>query len=157
MRQILLIAFLSIFVTGISYAQKQSERKTKMPEATEFALTKVGQISIVVKDLARATVFYRDNLGLKHLHQAPSVSIFDCGGITLLLSLPEKENDGPSSVIYFDVSEIQPAFQALSARGVEFIGQPHVVGKLGKIDVWVAIFRDSEGNMMGLRSMVASQ
>ena len=128
-----------------------------MPEAAEFALTKVGQISVRVTDIARSTLFYQTKLGLKHLHQAPSVSIFDCGGITLLLSLPEKENDGPSSVIFFDVAEIEAAFQSLSERGVEFIGQPHVVGKLGNIDVWVAVFRDSEGNMMGLRSMVASQ
>lgn len=128
-----------------------------MSEAAEFALTKVGQISVRVTDIDRATAFYQNKLGLKHLHQAPSVSIFDCGGITLLLSLPEKENDGPSSVIYFDVSNIQQAFQSLSGRGVEFVGKPHVVGKLGNIDVWVAIFRDSEGNVMGLRQMAVSQ
>ena len=126
-----------------------------MPE--EFALTKIGQISVVVKDLNRATAFYQTKLGLKHLHQAPSVSIFDCGGVTLLLSLPEKDNEAPSSVIYFDVSDIQQAFQSLSGRGVEFVGRPHVVGQLGNMDVWVAIFRDSEGNMMGLRSMAVSQ
>ena len=126
-----------------------------MSTASDFVLTKVGQISIVAKDLERATAFYQTKLGLKHLHQAPSVSIFDCGGITLLLSLPEQDNTA-SSVLYFDVSDIQLAFQALSAREVEFIGKPHVVGKLGSIDVWVAVFHDSEGNMMGLRSMVAS-
>ena len=125
-----------------------------MSEPTEFALTKVAQISVRVTDIDRATEFYQTNLGLKHLHQAPSVSIFDCGGITLLLSLPERENEGASSVIYFDIADIQQAFTALSARGVAFIGTPHVVGKLGPVDVWVAVFHDSENNMMGLRSMV---
>lgn len=128
-----------------------------MSTTTDFTLAKIGQISIRVTDLDRATAFYQSKLGLKHLHQAPSVSIFDCGGITLLLSLPENDYDGPSSVIYFEVPDIQQAFHSLSDRGVEFIGVPHIVGKLGTVDVWVGIFRDSEGNLMGLRSMVASQ
>ena len=127
-----------------------------MSEATAFALTKVAQISVRVTDIERATEFYQTKLGLLHLHKAPSVSIFDCGGITLLLSLPEPSNDSASSVIYFDVADMQHAFTTLSSRGVEFIGQPHVVGKLGNVDVWVAVFHDSENNMMGLRSMVPS-
>ncbi|MBS1809475.1 MAG: VOC family protein [Acidobacteria bacterium] len=128
-----------------------------MSTRPDFTLAKIGQISIRVTDLDRASAFYQSKLGLKHLHQAPSVSIFDCGGITLLLSLPENDNDGPSSVIYFEVPDIQQAFHSLSDRGVEFIGVPHAVGKLGNVEVWVGIFRDSEGNLMGLRSMVAGQ
>ncbi len=125
-----------------------------MSEPTEFALTKIAQISVRVTDLDRATQFYQTKLGLHHLHQAPSVSIFDCGGITLLLSLPEKDNEGASSVIYFDVADIQQAFTILSARAVVFIGEPHVVGQLGPVAVWVAVFHDSENNLLGLRSMV---
>lgn len=128
-----------------------------MSDPTEFALTKIAQISVRVTDIERATEFYRTKLGLQHLHQAPSVSIFACGDITLLLSLPEKDNDGPSSVIFYDVAEIQQAVAALKVRGVEFIGEPHIVGQLGNMDVWVAIFRDSENNLLGLRSMVARQ
>jgi predicted enzyme related to lactoylglutathione lyase len=114
-----------------------------------FALTKVGQISVGVKDLARATEFYRDKLGIKHLLKAPSVSVFDCGGITLLLSLA----DSTTSTLYFDVDDIQQAFEALKSRGVKMEEKPHVVGKLGKTDVWIALFRDSEENLMALRSM----
>lgn len=125
-----------------------------MSETTAFALTKIAQISISVSDIDRATDFYQHKLGLLHLHQAPSVSIFACGDITLLLSLPEQGNDSASSVLYFEVADMQHAFTALSARGVSFIGAPHVVGKLGDVDVWVAVFRDSENNMMGLRCMV---
>jgi methylmalonyl-CoA/ethylmalonyl-CoA epimerase len=119
-----------------------------------FALTKIAQISVRVLDIDRATTFYQNKLGLQHLHQAPSVSIFACGDITLLLSLPEKDNDHASSVIYFEVSDMQQAFTTLSARGVTFIGEPHIVGRLGNMDVWVAVFHDSENNMMGLRCMV---
>lgn len=134
--------------------QKQSnERKKDMAEQTGFALSKVGQIAVRVKDLDRATIFYRDKLGLKHLHQAPSVSVLDCGGTTLLLARPEAAEDHPSSIIYFDVEDIQGAFKSLSDRGVSFVEKPNKVGSLGDVDVWIAIFRDSEENQMGLRSM----
>lgn len=125
-----------------------------MSEPNAFALTKIAQISISVSDLDRATEFYQHKLGLLHLHKAPSVSIFVCGDITVLLSLPEQGNDGASSVLYFEVVDIQHAFTVLSATGVTFISEPHIVGRLGAVDVWVAVFRDSENNMMGLRCMI---
>lgn len=132
--------------------------KNKMSESPEFALTKVGQISVRAKDLDRATAFYRDKLGLKHLHRAPSLSIFECGGINLLLSLPENPAfDHPGSIIYFDVTDIQESFRTLSDRGVSFVEKPTKAGRLGNADVWIAIFRDSEENLMGLRSMVGEK
>jgi hypothetical protein len=36
------------------------------------------------------------------------------------------------------------------------VEKPNKVGKLGNVDVWIAIFRDSEENLMGLRSMTPS-
>ena len=149
-----LIAVFALHVFAQNH-QKTNGGKSKMTE--EFALSKVGQISIRAKDLDRATLFYRDKLGLKHLHRAPSLSVFDCGGVTLLLSLPESPAfDHPGSIIYFDVEDIQEAFKALSDRGVSFVEKPNKAGRLGNVDVWIAIFRDSEDNMMGLRSMMPS-
>jgi methylmalonyl-CoA/ethylmalonyl-CoA epimerase len=149
--------FLIVIFAMTVFAQNQQKTnggKSKMAE--EFALTKVGQISVRAKDLDRATAFYRDQLGLKHLHKAPSLSVFDCGGITLLVSLPDNPAlDHPGSVIYFDVDDIQKAHKSLSDRGVSFVEKPNKVGSLGKVDVWIAIFRDSEENLMGLRGMVA--
>lgn len=146
---------IAVAIAVFAQNHKQSnERKNNMTEQRGFALAKVGQIAVRVKDLDRATAFYRDKLGLKHLHQAPSLSVLDCGGITLLLARPENgAEDHPSSIIYFDVEDIQSAFKSLSDRGVSFVEKPNRVGSLGDVDVWIAIFRDSEENMMGLRSM----
>ena len=48
--------------------------------------------------------------------------IFDCDGLRLMLSLPEKpEFDHRSSILYFKVDNIQQATQTLTQRGVEFI------------------------------------
>ena len=110
-------------------------------------LTKIAQISVKTKDLKRATEFYRDTLGLKVLISNQFVSILDCGGIMLILGPSEG-----SSIIYFDVDDIQKAVESLSAGGVTIQEKPRVVGQLGDVDVWIAIFKDSEDNSMGLMS-----
>ena len=145
----LLAILLAAPILAQNAPKPSKEKENAMPESTGFALNKVGQISVGVKDIDRATEFYRDKLGVKHLLKAPSVSVFDCGGSTLLLSLA----DSSTSIIYFEVDEIQKAFETLKSRGVKMEEKPHVVGQLGKMDVWIAIFRDSEENLMALRSM----
>ena len=58
--------------------------------AAQFALTSIGQISINVHDVKRATGFYRDTLGMKFLFEAGHMAFFDCGGVRLMLSTPDK-------------------------------------------------------------------
>ena len=54
-------------------------------------LEAIQQIAVNAHDLARATAFYRDRLGMRHLFDAPpQMSFFDCGGIRLLVGVPEK-------------------------------------------------------------------
>ena len=126
-----------------------------MTEAKEFALTKVGQIAVRVKDVNRAAAFYSNTLGVKLLLKQNSLAVLDCGGVSLFLTLPENAAEsGQNSVIYFDVDNIQKTVQSLTERGVIIAEKPNKVGKLGTVDVWIAIFRDSEGNLLGLRSMV---
>jgi predicted enzyme related to lactoylglutathione lyase len=127
-----------------------------MKDRTTFGLAQIGQIAVNVHDLARAEAFYRDKLGLKHLFTVPKMSFFDCGGVTLMLDIPEEaEHDHPSSIIYFTVDDIQHACSTLSGRGVKFLGQPHVIAAMDKYDLWMAFFRDSEENVMALMSKVA--
>jgi methylmalonyl-CoA/ethylmalonyl-CoA epimerase len=57
----------------------------------------IGQIAINAHDVDRATRFYGEVLGLRPLFRAGHLSFFDCGGIRLMLSPPEKpEFDHPS-------------------------------------------------------------
>lgn len=137
-------------------AQQPKEPKEKdKPMTEELALKKVGQIAVRVKDVARAAAFYRDKLGLKLQLQQPNLAALDCGGLTIFLTLPEKAEDaGHNSIIYFDVDDIQQTAKTLTARGVTIVEAPSKVGNLGTVDVWIAIFRDSEENLLGLRSMV---
>ena len=118
--------------------------------------SRIAQIAVMVKDLPRAIRFYRDTLGLKFLFEAPpQMAFFDCGGVRLLIGLPEKpEFDHPSSIIYYHVADITQTTEKLRKDGVTIEGEPHLVAKLEKFDLWLAFIRDSEGNPVGLMSEV---
>lgn len=128
-----------------------------MADTTNFGLSTIGQIAVNAHDLERAVDFYRDQLGMKHLFSVPpKMAFFDCDGLRLMLSLPEKpEFDHPSSILYFKVDNIQQAAQTLTDRGVQFEEQPVFVANMGSYDLWMASFRDSEDNLLAMMSEVA--
>ena len=121
-----------------------------------LSLNQIGQICINAHDLDRATKFYRDTLGMKYLFSAGKMAFFDCGGIRLMLGIPEKpEFDHPSSILYFKVADIQSAHATLTSRGVVFEIPPTLIAKMPSHDLWMTFFRDSENNMMSLMCEVA--
>jgi predicted enzyme related to lactoylglutathione lyase len=120
------------------------------------SLSRIGQIFVNVKDLNRAIAFYRDILGMKFLFQAPpNMAFFDCGGIRLMLGIADRPDlDHPASIIYYKVDDIEKVYETFKARGVEFIVKPHLVAPMPTYDLWLADFRDSEGNLLALMSEV---
>jgi predicted enzyme related to lactoylglutathione lyase len=124
--------------------------------STGIGISRVGQIAINAHDVERAATFYQDVLGLKLLFKAgPGLAFFDCGGVRLMLTLPEKpEFDHPSSILYFAVPDIRAAHARMKEKGVHFEDEPHVIAKMPDHDLWMVFFRDSEGNLMGLMSEV---
>jgi methylmalonyl-CoA/ethylmalonyl-CoA epimerase len=120
-----------------------------MANSNETQIQRIGQIAINVHDTSRAVAFYRDVLGLKLLFTAGQMAFFDCGGVRLMLSPPSSpEYDHPSSILYFQVDDIQSAYQRLLELNVKTEGKPHMVAKMPDHDLWLAGFRDSEGNVM---------
>lgn len=119
-----------------------------MPDLSQ---SRIGQIAVVCKDVARATAFYRDALGLKFLFAAgPNLAFLDCGGMRLMLSTAEGRHDHPGSMLYFFIRDIEQTAKDLRARGVNVIEEPHLIAKMPDHDLWLAAFEDSEGNFMGL-------
>jgi methylmalonyl-CoA/ethylmalonyl-CoA epimerase len=113
----------------------------------------IGQISMNARDIDRATTFYSETLGLKLLFRAGRLSFFDCGDVRLMVSPPETpEFDHPGSVIYFKVDDIEARYAALQARGVAFIGPPHLIARMPDHELWMAFFKDTEGNTLALMS-----
>jgi predicted enzyme related to lactoylglutathione lyase len=117
-------------------------------------ITKISQLALVVHDVARAEQFYKDTLGLKHLFGVPGkLSFFEVGGTRIMLSLPEPQVSHKSAIVYFDVADIHAAHEELRAKSTPHLGTPHVVGKLGDKEVWIAEFQDPDGNMLALQSL----
>lgn len=121
-----------------------------------FGLGQIGQIAVPVSDIARAIAFYRDILGMRFLFQAPpGLGFFDCAGVRLMLDAPAKaESQNYSSVIYYKVPDLHAAFATLSARGVRFEAEPRRLAKLPDHELWMAFFRDPDGNLLALMSEV---
>jgi methylmalonyl-CoA/ethylmalonyl-CoA epimerase len=121
-----------------------------------LSITGLRQVAQYAEDLDRAVAFYRDVLGLTLIarYDPPGLAFFDLGATRLLL-----EGGAPSAVVYLHVDDVRRTCTELTARGVEMEGEPHIVfddeagtfGPAGQAE-WLAFFRDSENNVVGLMS-----
>jgi methylmalonyl-CoA/ethylmalonyl-CoA epimerase len=124
-------------------------------DGADFGLGQIGQIAVPVRDVERAIAFYRDVLGMRFLFQAPpGLGFFDCAGVRLMLDAPAAARAGNGSVVYYRVADLHAAFATLSARGVAFEREPHLVARLPDHELWMAFFRDPDGNLLALMSEV---
>jgi len=119
------------------------------------SITGLRQVALHADDLGRATGFYGDVVGLRHLctFDPPGLVFFDLGDGTRLLL----EGGAPSALLYLAVDDIDAVRARLGAAGVTFEDEPHMIhrdddaafGEAG-VEEWMAFFRDSEGNLVGL-------
>ena len=117
----------------------------------DLSHSRIRQVAVNVKDVDRATRFYRDTLGLPFLFEAPGLAFFQCGEVRLMLSAPEKtEFDHPTSTLYYSVDSIEASLSLLVDRGVKFEGEPQLTHRTEEYELWLALFRDTEGNPLVL-------
>lgn len=113
----------------------------------------LGQIARSVRDIRVAESFFRDTLGLPHLYTFGELAFFDCGGTRLLLS--QQAAPAPESILYFQTQDIHGTATQLAAKGVEFIGAPHLVHRHADgTEEWMAFFNDPEGRPLGLIAQI---
>ncbi len=123
--------------------------------SSDFRIKGIGQLSIRVHDMEVATRFYQEILGLNLLFRIPNMAFFDCNGIQILLGIPEgPQFDHPSSVFYFNVDNINSAYETLVNRNVQFLDKPHKVAERGSTETWMAFFHDPDRNVHALMSEV---
>lgn len=119
-------------------------------------LGSIGQIHLSVADVDRAIGFYRDVLGVPLLFRVPDqpMAFFDCGAVRLYLGVPESEAYRSRGMVYFSVDDVDEAYRALSARGVRFLGGPHVVHRTADSELRMAFFADPDGNNLAIMADV---
>ena len=71
--------------------------------------SKVGQISINVRDLPRAVGFYKAVVGLTYLFEIPDAAFFQCGGLRVMLTTSAEI----SSIVYYQVDDLDAAHAKL--------------------------------------------
>ncbi|HWH40357.1 MAG TPA: VOC family protein [Usitatibacter sp.] len=122
----------------------------------DLANARVAQLMLPVSDFERGVAFYRDVLGLPLIFTAPpQMAFFQCGDIRLLVGvLPPGEPAQRGSAIYFRVADIHDVHATLAARGVAFRANPHAVHRTAASELWLAEFRDPDGNPLALMAEV---
>ena len=129
-----------------------------MDATSDLADATVGQLLIPVEDLERAIAYYRDTLGLRYLFSAPpQMSFFQAGAVRLLVGVPEPGQPRQrGSAVYFKVADIHAVHATLKQRGVMFAAEPKLIHKTPTSELWLAEFRDPDGNQLALMSEIAS-
>jgi len=109
------------------------------------------QVSLHVRDVARAERFYGETLGFRHLYTFGDLAFFDLDGTRLYLHRKDDADWQPGSILYFRVEDIQAAWNELAARGADGLEEPHVIFVHDSgIEEWMAFFADGEGNTLAL-------
>ena len=120
-----------------------------------FALGKLTQVALTVRDMDAAIAFYSNVLGLKLLARfdPAGFAFFSLGGgARLLLSAGES-----SATLYFAVDDLDSAVRTLKRRGVRFLRKPAMIhrdeaGEFGRkgAEEWMAFFHDPSENLLAL-------
>jgi len=121
-------------------------------QATAVHLDQLAQIALTVTDLPRAKEFYKDTLGMTLLFDAGAMVFFQCGDIRLMIGTGETPGGG--TILYFKVADIQQTYAALQQKAVVFLQPPHLVARMPNHDLWLADFKDPDGNILALMSEV---
>ncbi|NHA15694.1 VOC family protein [Thioalkalivibrio sp. XN279] len=116
-----------------------------------LTLSGISQVSMRARDLDRAIEFYHHTLGLELLSRHEGMAFVLAGSVRIMLAVPSApEFDHPGSILYFDCTDIDSEFAALQALGVDVLREPFVAHREDEHEFWLAFFRDSEGNTLGL-------
>ena len=101
--------------------------------------------------------FYRDTLKMRFLFQAPpGLAFFDCAGVRLLLDAAAESQQKSAARSFITGWRTSRRLSKLSARGVAFEKEPELIAKMPDHDLWMAFFRDPDGNLLALMCEVRS-
>lgn len=132
---------------------RKYQHVVEMSDAPTPNFGELGQVSFTVSDVDRAVLFLRDKVGLPFLFQVGpgGLAFFRLGSVRLMVAQPEgKTGPGRNSTLYFKVPDIDVAVAELTARGIVFDDEPHLIAEMPDHELWMAFFRDPDGSLLAL-------
>ena len=122
------------------------------PMQPSLQLSSIGQIALVVSDVAQAKSFYGEALGLRHLFDAGSnLAFYAAGDVRIMLTVPQGAGEaGRNSILYFKTTQLDNVYEAVVARGAKAERPPQLTAKMPDHELWMAFVRDPDGNLVGL-------
>jgi catechol 2,3-dioxygenase-like lactoylglutathione lyase family enzyme len=104
-------------------------------------------IRLLVTDLPRSIVFYRDLLGCAQLDSGRDSALLQWGdGHIVLRQVSMPIIDRRVAQLALIVPNVDEAYEDLRARGVRFELRPHVTANYERWTLWTAAFRDPDGH-----------
>jgi len=111
-------------------------------------IRRIWDVTLTVRDLARAVRFYRDILGLQEKYEFRDYAGFDCGGVEIGIKTwgkLEKPREG-EPCINFLVDDVEETCRKLSEKGVEILEGPQDTPWGGRY----IVISDPDGNRIQL-------
>jgi catechol 2,3-dioxygenase-like lactoylglutathione lyase family enzyme len=110
---------------------------------------------VATTDLERARSFYGDSLGLPLVDRSPFAYVFDANGTSLRVTLAERVQPAPYTVLGWEVPDAVEGVRALASEGITPQRYPHMTQD--DLGIWdapsgarVAWFQDPDGNVLSL-------
>lgn len=146
----LIAATLLVAMTPVSAALAPSKGTS-----VQLAGHRFQQIALTTTDLARATRFYRDTLGLPFLFETNNMVFFDVAGTRLMIALdPKRPEASATSILYFDAPEFDASLARLRATGAVLEGPVETVQSDLSGDLKLQQFVDPDGNHLAIMGKV---
>ena len=136
---------------------RRASRKEHPMATIALRLGRLGQVSLLCRDIGRTEAFYRDTLGFPHVFTFGDLPFFDMEGVRLYLRAVPDDQWRPGSTLYFTVDDIHGAFAELKERGVRTTSAPHVIytDDATGAEEWMGFFEDPDGNTLSIMSRVS--
>jgi catechol 2,3-dioxygenase-like lactoylglutathione lyase family enzyme len=114
---------------------------------------------VTITDFQKARAFYEDVLGLKFVKDDGFALVFDANGIMLRAAKMKEVTPAHSTVLGWQVTEIEKMAAALAGKGVVF--ERFGFFKQDELGIWtapggdkVAWFKDPDGNILSISQHV---
>lgn len=131
-----------------------------MPVSTAVQLKTVSYVIFYVKDAEKAAEWYRDTLGTPIKFAESGWAELETQGTTIALHSAEKlpaKGDLRQATTVFEVDDIKGTYEALKAKGVTFVKEPHEVCSQDDFVGLSADFTDPDGNALSIYGKVSKK